>query len=266
MARAPWHARLSPRSRSPSAAVSARTSGTSICPRLRPRLRSRFASKSSIPTFPWSLLDGGRRRRGTHHRAREIRTARCGRRTTRICQRGCRSRVASPSSSHATSRRTLGLFRSAPRRAVSAHPSRSSSSRSGSRARRQRSSSTTNAKSTTRIPTRKRPSLLHSEERERPFLRSQSRQIAHVCAPPSVSVQQSPHTERRHDAHGPAASAEQKAQRSMPSPPSVRSAPLTRDYSMRSTRPSACFAKRVSSRGCTGSSLGHGQPPYWVRW
>ena len=35
---------------------------------------------------------------------------------------------------------------------------------------------------------------------------------------------------------------------------------------MRSTRPSACFAKRPSPRGCTGSSFGQGQPPKRVRW
>ncbi|GEN10482.1 hypothetical protein MFU01_55190 [Myxococcus fulvus] len=34
----------------------------------------------------------------------------------------------------------------------------------------------------------------------------------------------------------------------------------------RSSRPSACRAKRPSSRACTGSSLFQGHPPNWVRW
>jgi len=83
------------------------------------------------------------------------------------------------------------------------------------------------AASATRSPTSQMPRPRHAPPSERPFFRSQSRQIAHVLAPPSVSVQQSPHTERRQDAHGPAASALQNAQRSGPSSPTVWSWPLT---------------------------------------
>lgn len=42
-------------------------------------------------------------------------------------------------------------------------------------------------------------------------------------------------------------------------------AALKRHVGGRSSRPSGCFAKRPSSRGCTGSSRFHGQPPNCVR-
>lgn len=76
------------------------------------------------------------------------------------------------------------------------------------------------------MPTRKPPKLRHAPASERPPLRSQSRQIAHVPAPPSVRVQQSPQTSARQDAQGPTASAEQKVHRSGPGS-AVWSAPLT---------------------------------------
>ncbi len=79
--------------------------------------------------------------------------------------------------------------------------------------------SATIAASTTRMPTRNVPKLRHADVSELPFLRSHSRQMAQVFTPPSVSVQQLPHTERRHEAQGPAASREQNAQRSGPSSP-----------------------------------------------
>lgn len=54
--------------------------------------------------------------------------------------------------------------------------------------------------------------------RERPFVRSHSRQMAHVRTPPSVRVQQSPQTGRSQEAHGPAASFEQNEHRVGESP------------------------------------------------
>ena len=72
---------------------------------------------------------------------------------------------------------------------------------------------------TTRIPTRNVPKRRQAEVSELPWVRSHSRQMAQVFTPPSVSVQQLPQTERRHEAQGPAASREQNAQRSGPSSP-----------------------------------------------
>ncbi len=69
-------------------------------------------------------------------------------------------------------------------------------------------------------------SPVHAPPSERPFLRSHSRQIAQVRTPPSVSVQQSPHTGRAHDAHGPTASLEQNEQRVGESPEACWSSPL----------------------------------------
>jgi hypothetical protein len=70
--------------------------------------------------------------------------------------------------------------------------------------------------------------LSHAPVRDRPPLRSQSRHMAHVFTPPSVSVQQRPHTMRLHDAHGPAASRPQNAQAGADGPPSTGcSAPVT---------------------------------------
>lgn len=71
------------------------------------------------------------------------------------------------------------------------------------------------------MATRNKPKLPHALVSERPFLRSHSRQIAHVRTPPSVSVQQSPQTDLSHEAHGPAASFEQNEQRSGPPPPAL---------------------------------------------
>jgi len=42
--------------------------------------------------------------------------------------------------------------------------------------------------------------------------------------------------------------------------------PDARVYTPRSRLPLAWIAKRPLWRGCTGSSLGQGQPPNWVRW
>lgn len=62
----------------------------------------------------------------------------------------------------------------------------------------------------------KRP--CHAAVSERAPRRSQSRQMAQTFAPPSVRVEQSPHTGLAHDAQGPAAARGQKLQRVMSSP------------------------------------------------
>jgi hypothetical protein len=73
--------------------------------------------------------------------------------------------------------------------------------------------SATAAASTTRIASANITNPRHALPRDRPFVRSHSRQMAQVRTLLSVRVQQSPHTGRRHEAHGPAASFEQNEHR-----------------------------------------------------
>ena len=68
---------------------------------------------------------------------------------------------------------------------------------------------------------------LHAGPRDLPFLRSHSKQIAHTFTPDSVNVQQFPHTIRRHEAHGPAASFRQNAHIGGASSPTVCRVPVT---------------------------------------
>jgi len=75
----------------------------------------------------------------------------------------------------------------------------------------------------------------HAGPSDRPFFRSQSKQIAHTFALNSVSVQQLPQTIRWHDAQGPTASLPQKAHCGGESSPMVWSCPVTW------THPSACL-------------------------
>jgi len=53
----------------------------------------------------------------------------------------------------------------------------------------------------------------HAVESFRPLRRSHSRQIAQTLTPPSVNVEQSPHTGSWQEAHGPAGCAPQWTQR-----------------------------------------------------
>jgi len=61
----------------------------------------------------------------------------------------------------------------------------------------------------------------HARRSDLPPLRSHSRHIAQTLTPPSVKVQQCPHTILRHEAHGPAEGRPQKAQGRGASPSST---------------------------------------------
>jgi hypothetical protein len=75
----------------------------------------------------------------------------------------------------------------------------------------------TTTASTTSPPRKGFRKVHHAPARERPFDRSQSKQMAQGRDVSSVRVQQSPHTDLWHEAQGPAASAPQRTQRSTPS-------------------------------------------------
>jgi hypothetical protein len=77
-----------------------------------------------------------------------------------------------------------------------------------------------------------------------------------VCAPPSVSVQQSPQTGARHEAQGPTASALQNVQRAGPSSSTCLSSPVTTRIPT-SRRSARRPATRSSPRPVFGSCRGY---------